>query len=143
MRFREFWPLYLEAHRFPGTRSLHYVATLLGLTSVVEAILTGEPLVGVAGIAASYVIAVAGHWVVEGNQPLIGVSPLWGAVADLRMCWLATTGRLADEFVRCGVAVRLSPAARPPANSRISGFSAAIAFASLAGLLSALADLDD
>jgi hypothetical protein len=34
---------------------------------------------------------------------LIRVNVLYGAIADLRMCWLALTGRLKDEYRRLGL----------------------------------------
>ena len=35
MTFREFWPLYLRAHRLPGTRGLHYFATAFGIMATI------------------------------------------------------------------------------------------------------------
>jgi hypothetical protein len=104
MRFGEFWPLYLRAHRLPGTRAMHYVATAVGMLAAAEAAMLGEPWVLVAGVALAYGIAIAAHRFVEGNAPLIAVDPVWGAVADLRMTWLALTGRLGRELARYGVA---------------------------------------
>ena len=109
MTFKEFWPLYLRAHRLPGTRGLHYFATAFGIVAAIEAISTGQPLIFVLGIAVSYAIAIAAHWFVECNQPLITVNALWGAVADLRMCWLAATGRMGYELALHGI-VQPTPA---------------------------------
>jgi hypothetical protein len=67
------------------------------------------------GIGISYVIAVLSHWTIERNQPLITVNPFWGAVADLRMCWLALTGRLAGEMARYGVREKGAPETAPEA----------------------------
>lgn len=106
MQFREFWPLYLRAHRLPGTRALHYFATVFGILAAVEAVLTQEPWILFAGIGASYAIAISAHWFVEHNQPLIRVNAFWGAVADLRMCWLALRGRMEIERIRQGVAAQ-------------------------------------
>lgn len=103
MQFRDFWPLYLSAHRLPGTRALHYFATIFGILAAIEAVLAQEAWVFFAGIGASYAIAVSAHWFVEHNQPLIRVNAFWGAVADLRMCWLALRGRMEIEFIRRGI----------------------------------------
>lgn len=150
MRFPEFWRLYLRAHQLPGTRALHYFATAFGILSAVEALAARQPLLFVAGIAVSYGIAVSAHWFIEGNQPLIRVNAFWGAVADLRMCWLAMTGRMAGELARTRIA-RLSPrdgnsspgdavAARNPRDD-IPRY--ALLLASAAGLGVALLDLHD
>jgi len=104
MTFKEFWPIYMRAHRLAGTRGLHYFATAVGIMSTIEAIVARQPLIFVLGIAVSYLIAIATHWLVEHNQPLIRVNALWGAIADLRMCWLALTGQVANEFARHGIA---------------------------------------
>jgi hypothetical protein len=103
MTFREFWPRYLRAHRLPGTRAMHYVATAVGFLAAAEAAMLQQPWVLAAGIALAYGIAIAAHRFVEGNAPLIAVNPVWGAIADLRMTWLATTGRLGRELARHGV----------------------------------------
>ena len=102
MSFKEFWPLYLRAHRLPGTRALHYFATAIGILSAIEAVVAHKPHVFLVGIAISYGIAISAHWFVEGNQPLIRVNAFLGAVADLRMCWLALRGRVEHELARHG-----------------------------------------
>lgn len=103
MTFREFWPLYLKAHRLPGTRALHYFATILGVSAAIEAIVTLHPVIFVIGVPLSYCVAIASHRLIEGNQPMIRVNAAWGAIADLRMCWLAIAGRLAAEFAKHAV----------------------------------------
>jgi len=106
MPFTEFWQRYLNAHRRPGTRVAHYAATLLGASSTVVTIHQADLTYMVGGIMVSVAIAVGSHWLIEGNQPLILVNPFYGAIADLRMCWLALTGGLDSEYKR-----RLSDAA--------------------------------
>ena len=104
--FSEFWLRYLEAHRKPGTRAARYAATAVGVLSTATVIHQGEPLLMLGGIALSYVIAAASHWTFERNRPLIRVNAVYGAVADLKMCWLALTGRLAGEYDRLGLEPR-------------------------------------
>jgi hypothetical protein len=101
MPFSEFWQRYLDAHRRPGTRAAHYAATLLGASSAVVAVHQADPSYMAGGIMLSVAIAVGSHWLIEGNQPLILVNPLYGAIADVRMCWLALTGSLDGEYKRC------------------------------------------
>ncbi|HKP25769.1 MAG TPA: methyltransferase domain-containing protein [Dongiaceae bacterium] len=159
MRFREFWPLYLNAHRLPGTRALHYFATALGILSAIQAVAAQQAWIFVAGIALSYAIAISAHWFVERNQPLIGVSVFWGAVADLRMCWLALTGRMEIELIRRGVVAQatLEPVASHPVRTTSptadvlhnrKRFDAqhlrySLLIASTAGLTVGLSDLSD
>jgi hypothetical protein len=85
---------------------MHYLATVVGIAGAVAAILTGTFWLFPLGIALGYVIAVLSHWVFEGNQPLILVNPFWGAVSDLRMCYLAATGQLKREAARHGMRSR-------------------------------------
>jgi hypothetical protein len=99
MTFREFWPLYLQAHRQPATRAVHYGATLLGIASTAAAC-TLQPLF-LLGIGVAYSCAIASHAFIEKNRSMIRVNPIWGAVADLRMFWLALSGGLAREIERC------------------------------------------
>lgn len=103
MGFRRFWPMYLRAHQRAGTRAMHYLATAVGISGAVAALATGIFWLFLLGIAMGYVIAVLSHWTIEGNQPLILVNPFWGAVSDIRMCYLALTGQLEAEAMRQGV----------------------------------------
>jgi len=150
MRFKEFWPIYLRAHRLPGTRGLHYFATAVGILTAIEAIATAQPAIFVLGTAVSYGIAIAAHWLVERNQPLIKVNAFWGAVADIRMSWLALTGRLRGEYARHGIAqpsprgasgVGVGQRDSSRRNGRYIGYL--LLLASGAGLAAGLFDLSD
>jgi hypothetical protein len=99
MKFGEFWPRYLRAHSLPGTRAMHYAATVIGVTAALQAIVSRQPLFLI-GIALGYAVAIGAHAYIERNAPLIRVNALWGAAADLRMSWLALTGGLGREIAR-------------------------------------------
>jgi hypothetical protein len=101
--YPEFWRLYLEAHRSPATRGVHYVATTIGAGGTLAGVLLGEVLLAPAGILIAIAMAVGSHRFIEHNRPLIRVNPLYGAVSDLRMMWLAMTGRLPQEYARLGL----------------------------------------
>ena len=102
MQFREFWPRYLRAHSRPATRGVHYAATLLGCISSATAVIRLEPAF-LLGIPLAYALAIGAHRLFERNRSLVRVNPLWGAVADLRMFWLAMTGGLGRELRKHGV----------------------------------------
>src|SRR5690242_20670337 len=111
MTFREFWPLYLQAHSLPATRAIHYVATVIGVGSTIAALIALQPLF-LLGIGIAYGIAIGAHGFFEKNRSMIRVNPVWGAIADLRMFWLAATGGLKRELVKSRSVrpVRASPA---------------------------------
>lgn len=98
--FDAFWASYLRAHSRPGTRGVHYFATVLGMAGVTSSAIWLDPWPGVIAIACAYVLAIGAHLLIEHNQPLILSNPFWGAVADMRMCLLALTGRLERELAR-------------------------------------------
>lgn len=112
MTFAEFWRRYLAAHGRPATRMAHYLATLNGIGATLAAIHFGHIGYMIGGIALSYAIAVGSHWLIEGNQPLIRVNAFYGALADLRMCWLALTGGIGAEYERLGLRPRQEAQAR-------------------------------
>lgn len=103
MPFDEFWRHYLNAHRHPGTRAMHYSATVVGMITTILALYHQEPLFCAGGIAFAVVMAVTSHWFVERNQPLIKVNAFYGAMADLKMCWLGLTGGIGAEYARLGL----------------------------------------
>ena len=106
--YSDFWRLYLDAHRNPLTRGMHYAATAVGAGATLAAALLGEILLAPAGIAVAVGMAVGSHRFIEHNRPLIRINPLYGAACDLRMLWLAMIGGLPREYQRLGLG-----AARP------------------------------
>jgi hypothetical protein len=114
MPYREFWVAYLDAHRNPGTRAMHYLATLSGMSGTLLAIWFEFLWLMACGIGLGVGMAVGSHHLIEHNRPLIRVNPLYGAISDLRMCWLAVTGRLASEYARLGLGRPAPKASLPP-----------------------------
>jgi hypothetical protein len=110
--YSEFWRLYLDAHRRPATRGMHYAATVVGAAATLASAVLGEILLAPLGIAIAVGMAVGSHRFIEHNRPLIRINPLYGAVSDLRMMWLGMTGGLSREYARLGLA---TAAPRPKA----------------------------
>lgn len=103
MPYRDFWVAYLDAHRKPATRGVHYLATATGIAGTALAIWLELLWLMAGGIVLGVVLAVSSHHLIEHNRPLIRVNPFYGALSDLRMCWLAMTGGLAAEYARLGL----------------------------------------
>jgi hypothetical protein len=104
--FHEFWLLYLREHREPGVRALHYLATVVGAGLFVWGLVWGPLWLLLLVLPAGYGLAWFGHRVFQGNNPVVASRPskaIWGARCDLRMCWLALTGRLAPELESAGI----------------------------------------
>jgi len=111
--YSDFWRLYLDAHRRPATRGMHYAATLVGAASTLASAALGEILLALLGIIVAVGMAVGSHRFIEHNRPLIRINPLYGALCDLRMMWLAMTGGLPREYARLGL-VTAGPAKVAP-----------------------------
>jgi hypothetical protein len=118
--YSDFWRLYLDAHRRPATRGMHYAATLVGAASTLASVLLGEFLLAPLGILVAVGMAVGSHRFIEHNRPLIRINPFYGALCDLRMMGLAMTGGLPREYVRLGLG-RAAP--RPKAGSAVKAGS--------------------
>ena len=100
--FDEYWVDFLRKHSAVGTRIAHYLATLIALGPGVYGLVTLHwRLVG-ASFACTYMLAVLSHGLIEKDRPMAG-RPGWGAYSDLKMCWLALTGKLHDERRRLGI----------------------------------------
>lgn len=105
--FEEFWPFYVEGHRHPVNRALHYVGTSLGLASLTIGVITRRPLLLLAAPILGYGPAWVGHFFIEGNRPASFRHPLWSFRADLKMLGLALRGKMGAEVERiCGKAAQ-------------------------------------
>jgi len=101
--YREFWPVYLRAHRNPANRACHYLGALTGLVLWGVAWATASWAYVLLGVVAGYAWCWAGHFLLEGNVPATFGHPLWSFVSEVRMvyCWL--TGTLDQELSEHGV----------------------------------------
>jgi hypothetical protein len=101
--FDEFWPFYLNEHKSPVTRALHFTGTSLSLLIVASAVALRRPMLLIPAVLCGYAFAWVGHFFVEHNKPATFKYPLWSFRADFKMLACALSGRLSDELRRAGV----------------------------------------
>ena len=101
--YAEFWPYYLEEHRKPSTRHLHYFGTALGVTVLIVSIATQTWWLLAVALVSGYFFAWIGHFFVEKNRPATFTYPLWSFISDFRMLWRWATGRLAGDYKRFNI----------------------------------------
>lgn len=101
--YRAFWLYYVNEHRNPKNRRLHFFGTafcllLLFLAGATEDFwfLAAVPFVG-------YGFAWAGHYFFEKNHPATFRYPFWSLAAELQMFALMCMGRMNREVRRMDV----------------------------------------
>ncbi|MBH85646.1 MAG: hypothetical protein CL604_08860 [Alteromonadaceae bacterium] len=92
--FAEFYPYYLEEHRDPTCRRLHFVGSALVLLVIAVAFISGKwgyllllPVIG-------YGFAWVGHFFFEKNRPATFKHPLYSLLGDWVMFRDMLTGRI-------------------------------------------------
>ncbi|MCA3217899.1 MAG: DUF962 domain-containing protein [Burkholderiales bacterium] len=80
--FREFYPFYLNEHRNPTCRRLHFVGSTLALLCLVALAATRNPPWLLAGLLCGYGFAWIGHFFFEKNRPATFKYPLWSLMGD-------------------------------------------------------------
>jgi hypothetical protein len=101
--YATFWPYYLNEHRRPATRALHYLGSGLALALFAFAIVLDEWRLLPAAVVSGYLFAWVGHFAIERNRPATFRYPVWSLVSDWRMFLLFVTGQLGAELRRHGV----------------------------------------
>jgi hypothetical protein len=94
MGFSEFYPRYLAEHANRTSRRLHFAGTSLGLAAALHALATLNFWWLLAGLAAGYTFAWAGHFFFEKNRPATLTHPLLSFAGDWVMWKDMLTGRI-------------------------------------------------
>lgn len=99
--FRDFWPVYVLAHRRRLTRVFHSAGTLTGWAILVSAIILQKWWLIVVALAVPYALAWFSHFFVEHNRPATFGHPFWSWAADQKMVAMVLAGKMAQEVERC------------------------------------------
>ncbi len=103
MTYGEFWMRYLQAHKRPWTRSVHYVGTTLAVACLSRGVRKRAWRWGLAAPVVGYGFAWTAHFGIEGNKPATFGHPVWSLFSDYRMLGLWATGRLGPHLKRAGI----------------------------------------
>lgn len=90
----EFYPYYLNEHRHPVSRVLHYTGTWGSLVFLAASFVTGEPWWLAASVVSGYAFAWVGHFRFERNLPATFRHPFYSLASDFRMWWELNLGKL-------------------------------------------------
>lgn len=101
--FAAFWPFYLREHARPATRVIHVAGTWGGVLLLLAGLTLGPWWLVLLAPLLGYGCAWLSHLLVERNRPATFRHPAWSLRGDLRMAWLAATGRLGAELRRHGL----------------------------------------
>ena len=80
--FADFYPFYLSEHSSRANRRLHFIGTTLGIAALLHSLSTLNFWWLLAGVAAGYGFAWAGHFFVEKNRPATFTYPLYSFMGD-------------------------------------------------------------
>lgn len=97
---REFWPYYLNEHRHPVNRGMHFIGNSLVLIVLAAAVSLREWQLLFALPFLGYGFAWVGHFFFEKNRPATFSYPFKSFACDWIMYWYTLTGRIAGELKR-------------------------------------------
>jgi hypothetical protein len=107
--FSEFWLYYVNEHRKPETRWLHFFGTSMAITTLISAIATRHgswvPLALVCGYGPAWV----SHFFIEKNRPATFKYPFFSLAADFVMFAHMIRGTMDAEVARAAASARLQP----------------------------------
>ena len=92
-----FYLHYLNEHKNPVCKILHFIGTALFLNTSIYAILAGPIWILALGPFAGYTFAWIGHFVFERNQPATFSHPLYSLISDFLMFWHWITFQLPQK----------------------------------------------
>ncbi len=103
--FSEFWPFYVREHSRSGTRILHLVGTIIGVTLLIYFIASGRWWLFPLSFIPGYGFAWLGHFKIEKNKPATFEYPLWSFMGDYKMIACMLSGRISGEISKANTMV--------------------------------------
>jgi hypothetical protein len=91
--FEEFWPFYLNEHRRPVTRWLHFSGSTLAIAVLAAGLWRRDGRALLLALVVGYACAWVGHFFFEHNRPATFRHPLWSFRADWKLWWRMLTRR--------------------------------------------------
>ncbi|KJK22636.1 membrane protein [Burkholderiaceae bacterium 16] len=80
--FAAFYPFYLNEHRNPTCRRLHFTGSTVALLCLLALILSGNGWWLAAAVGSGYAFAWVGHFAFEKNRPATFRHPLYSLMGD-------------------------------------------------------------
>ncbi|WP_423197495.1 MULTISPECIES: Mpo1-like protein [unclassified Cupriavidus] len=80
--FAAFYPFYLNEHRHPVCRRLHFAGSTMALLCLLALVLTANAWWLLAAVVAGYALAWIGHFAFEKNRPATFRHPLYSLMGD-------------------------------------------------------------
>ena len=91
--FADFYPFYLDEHKNPVSRRLHFVGTSIALIILVTALVTQSWWLLAAALVQGYAFAWVGHFFFERNRPATFKYPGYSLMGDWRLWWDILSGK--------------------------------------------------
>lgn len=92
--FKAFYPFYLSEHDNINCRRLHVIGSLLVLTIVIGAFISGNAWLFLLALFTGYGFAWTGHFFFEKNRPATFQYPLYSFAADWVMLFDVLRGKI-------------------------------------------------
>ncbi len=96
----EFWPYYVNEHKKPLTRQLHFVGNTNLFLWLLLALLRRSFKLVLVAVVSSYLIAWIGHFFVERNMPATFKYPIKSAICNMIMYFKMWSGKMDAEVAK-------------------------------------------
>jgi hypothetical protein len=95
---QEFWPFYVQEHRKPATRWMHFVGTSLLFVWLTLALVKRNPKFLLLAFTTPYAWAWVGHFFIEKNRPATFTYPVKSLISDFIMYGKMWRGQMNAEI---------------------------------------------
>ena len=106
--YAAYWSYYIDQHRNPANRTLHYLGSITGAILLAAAMALQIWWMIPVALASAFGLGMLGHALFETPPAENHHYPLWALASDFRMLDLFLGGRIRRDFIDAGVHERAS-----------------------------------